>query len=1023
LGNDRQTRTGGAKRLTIFTAAERLALYSVPDFDDFQRAEFLAFIDAELALADRRRGSVERLHCFLQLGYFKAKHAFFDLTTDTVPAEDIAFLAERYFSDLPASALTLRVLRRRERDAQRAEIARLFGFRLWSGADRPALVEAATELARRDMTPSFIGLELLAVLRDRKIVRPGYTTLQSMISTALTVERKRLNHLVETALDAQTVKALRDLLARTETLPELAALAELKKDARNFHYKMMTAERQKRATLAPLYQAAKALLPTLGISQHNISRYADLALSYTIYDLRRMRPAQAHLYLLCYAWQRFRQLSDNLVDAFDHHLSKIEDETKTNSMDAFVQAQAKRQQEAPRVGRVLLLYVDEAVDDATPFGAVRKRAFAILPREALLSAGQRLCGEPVSQMELRWNEIDRAAARIKKNLRPLVMALDISAVSPANPWRAALSWMRAVFAREQSLGQRPIAEIPADTIPNRLRRHLYELDPAGAPVRLRGDRYEFWIYRQLAKRLATGELAVDDSLRHRRFGDELVPPEKTAAILQTLTIPWVTNSAGVRIDELCAALDQEWESFDQVLRDGQLTHITFDPERKSLTWRRPKAEPADGIQDGFYDKLTAQPIVDVFRFVDQACGFLSALTPLQPRYAKKVADEAELTAVIMARAMGFGNFGLAQACDIPYHVLEATDRQHIRPATLRDSCDRISNFIAGLPIFPLYAIDPEILYGAVDGQKFAAAHPTIKARYSRKYFGTGTGIVGYSLLANHVPLETLLIGANEHESQYLFDICYRNSTEIRPTVITGDMHSVNKANFAILDWFGMQAAPRFTSLQAQLPHLFCTGDISRYAGFLLPPAGQIDRRLIAAELGTIDRIVATLALKETSQATLVHKLCSLSSQNRTRKAIFEYDKLVRSLYTLEYIRSPKLQRDIHRSQNRIEAYHQLRAAIAQVAGRKELIGRTELDIFLTNQCGRLLALVIIAYNSILLSAVLDRHRAASDEAAITRLQKISPVAWQSILFPGRHLFHGPRQPIDLDAVLATANPL
>src|SRR5487761_1370707 len=52
-------------------------------------------------------------------------------------------------------------------------------------------------------------------------------------------------------------------------------------------------------------------------------------------------------------------------------------------------------------------------------------------------------------------------------------------------------------------------------------------------------------------------------------------------------------------------------------------------------------------------------------------------------------------------------------------------------------------------------------------------------------------------------------------------ISLRNSTEIRPTVITGDMHSVNKANFAILDWFGMQAAPRFTSLQAQIPHLFC----------------------------------------------------------------------------------------------------------------------------------------------------------------------------------------------------------
>jgi len=1020
LGRDQQTRTAGSRRLTIFTEEERFALYSLPDFDDFQRAEFFAYTGAELALADRRRGPVDRLHCLLQLGYFKAKHAFFDLVTEMVPAEDIAFLAERFFPDLPATSVGLQRLRRRERDAQRAGIARLFGFRLWSEADRHALVKTAAELAKRDVTPSFIGLELLAVLKGRQIVRPGYTTLQSVIGAALAAERERLGHLVQNGLSAQTVMVLRNLLAREATLSELAAL---KRDARNFGHKMMTAERRKRTTLVPLYQVAKALLPMFGISQQNIERYADLALFYTIYDLRRMRPAQAHLYLLCYAWQRFLQLSDNLVEAFNHHLSRLESETKGNSVTAFFQAQAKRQQEAPQVGRVLLLYVDEAVDDTTPFGVVRKQAFAILPREALLSAGQRLCQEHVSQMDLRWNEIDRAAPRFKKNLRPLVMDLDISANSPTNPWRTALSWMREIFARQQSIGQQPVADIPAGTIPKALHRHLFMLDETGSPARLRGDRYEFWIYRQLGKRLATGELAVNDSLRHRRFGDELVPPEKMAAILQALTIPWVAKPAGARIDALCAALDQQWEIFDQELRDGRLTHIDYDPERKTLVWRRPKADRQDEIQDGIYGKLAVQPIVDVFRFVNQACGFLSTLTPLQPRYAKKVADEDELMAVIMARAMGFGTFGMAQACDIPYHVLEATDRQHIRPATLHDSCNRISNFIAGLPIFPLYTLDPEILYGSVDGQKFAAGTPTIKARYSRKYFGTGRGVVAYTLLASHVPLETLLIGANEHESQYLFDICYRNSTEIRPTVITGDMHSVNKANFAILDWFGMRAAPRFTSLQAQIPHLFCAADISRYAAFPLPPAGQIDRRLIAAELDTIDRIVATLALKETSQAALVHKLCSLAPQNRARKAVFEYDKLVRSLYTLEYIRNPELQRDVHRSQNRIEAYHQLRSVIAQIAGRKQLIGNTELDVFLTNQCGRLLALVIVAYNSILLSAVLNRHHQAGDQAADARLQKTSPVAWQSILFLGRYAFHGPRQPIDLDALLAAVNLL
>ena len=36
-------RADNSRRLTIFTDAEKIALYGLPDFDDFQRAEFFAF--------------------------------------------------------------------------------------------------------------------------------------------------------------------------------------------------------------------------------------------------------------------------------------------------------------------------------------------------------------------------------------------------------------------------------------------------------------------------------------------------------------------------------------------------------------------------------------------------------------------------------------------------------------------------------------------------------------------------------------------------------------------------------------------------------------------------------------------------------------------------------------------------------------------------------------------------------------------------------------------------------------------
>jgi hypothetical protein len=47
----------------------------------------------------------------------------------------------------------------------------------------------------------------------------------------------------------------------------------------------------------------------------------------------------------------------------------------------------------------------------------------------------------------------------------------------------------------------------------------------------------------------------------------------------------------------------------------------------------------------------------------------------------------------------------------------------------------------------------------------------------------------------------------------VFDIWYRNTSDILPTTITGDMHSINKANFAILQWFGLCFEPRFTDLK------------------------------------------------------------------------------------------------------------------------------------------------------------------------------------------------------------------
>ncbi len=458
--------TSKSERLAVLSDVEQFALYGLPDFDDGQRLDYLSLSEQELTLACSRPSLHAQAYCALQIGYFKAKHAFFQFTWADAQ-DDCAFVLTRYFS---AQAFAPQTITKHEHYAQRAMIAQLFSYRPWTAHFLPQLMQQAAQIVRRDVTPGFIVAELIAHLNEHKIIRPGYTTLQTLISAALSAERVRLGALLAEVIDAAAKEALAQLLVRDDTLSELAVL---KQDAKHFGWRQMAHEREKRTTLEPLYWIAKALLPRLAISQQNLHYYASLADFYTVYDLRRLKPDQTYLYLLCYAWRRYRQFTDNLVDALGYHMKKLEDESKTRSNQHFITEQVRRQRETPQVGRLLQLYVDDTVADATPFGDVRQRAFKIMSPEALQTAAQRLSVKPAGKLALRWQVIDDLAERIRRHLRPLYVALDFSAIAPDNPWLAALTWAQGVFAKQQRLSQRlsqrPLAECHDATLPKRLR--------------------------------------------------------------------------------------------------------------------------------------------------------------------------------------------------------------------------------------------------------------------------------------------------------------------------------------------------------------------------------------------------------------------------------------------------------------------------------------------------------------------------------------------------------------------------
>ena len=172
--------------------------------------------------------------------------------------------------------------------------------------------------------------------------------------------------------------------------------------------------------------------------------------------------------------------------------------------------------------------------------------------------------------------------------------------------------------------------------------------------------------------------------------------------------------------------------------------------------------------------------------------------------------------------------------------------------------------------------------------------------------------------------------------------------------------------------------------------------------------------LIVEEWENIQRIILSLALKKTTQSIIIGKLSSYERKNKTNRALWEYDNIIKSLYFLDYFDSLPLRRNVQRALNRGESYHKLRRAISH-ANFGKLRFKTEQEQNIWGECSRLLANCIIYYNASILSNMLAYREVRGKDSDV--LKHISPVAWQHINLYGRYNFNISSESINMDAII------
>ena len=936
-----------------------------------------------------------RVYFILLLGYFRAKPLAHDFDVKDVK-KDLAFVLEKYFNQRKLSKFSI----------QRKVRIRLFnrllehtGFvRYKPGKHKGSLIEKLIYVATINTEPRYLFDECLAFLSQRLIVLPGYTTIVDLITNVIVDERKRIKKVLKNELPKKTRSKLLDLLT---TKNRITDLSKLKKPSADFSVSEIKRELKAHDNISPIFNELKGIIKKLCLSPSNLEYYASMVRYKSVYFLRRQTNELTLLYLICYLYFRYQETNDNLISAFIYLVRKIQDSSKKYAKKKILDDINVIRNELKTAGELLAFFVDGDIPNTEEFGKVRRKAFKLLSKRKIKILSNHLNETEYDTHHYAWEFIDEKSKQIQNTIRSIFLTIDID----FNHLKQPLS-DQFKLTRKELLNNKSIESINVELV-NKHERKFIENQKS------QSLRFEYFLYRKILRLFDKESITVRDSISNKNLESDLIPIDEWEAnkesIVKKVDQRKISESITENIKDKLDSLEETIEAVTNTIAIGENQYVEYLPGKNKFKWSISHQRWQESIDNPIYKQIQHIGIVELMGFVNQQTGFIEAFRHLTTNKEIDAELENDLFACALANATNCGLYKMANISDRSIGKLRSVEDQHLRSETLKEANDFISDAIAQLPIFSYYNINDNYLFSSIDGQNFECRINTFKARFSSKDFFKGKGVSALTLVSNYVPVNAMLNGSNEYEGHFAFDLLYNNTSKIQPNVLSTDTHGTNNVNFAILDFFDYQFAPRYARVKKIFFDLFNVLE-DKDGQPMIQLSQEIDVKLIESEWDSIQRILCSLSNKTASQNTIVRKLSN--GKNRTLSALHEYDRLVKSIYILNYIDRAELRHYVQQALNRGEAYHQLRRAIATVNGAK-FRGGNDYQVDLWNDCGRLVANCIIYYNSSLLSTLLQ----ISEEEGRTELEKyfsqLSPVAWRHINLNGEYSFRNDFDRINL----------
>lgn len=974
------------KNSQLLTPTELLDIYGAPTLNEVEVREYLTFNQAETKALKKYSNPADAVYFATCLVYFKLKHTLVDFKYQEITLER-RHIMERY---LPNKKSPRALPQDRYRKIKLENKAlKLCGYERYSEKIcaqldlKGKLLKLATSHPRqRQLCKAFLDL----LIRNRVAI-PAYSTVQDIVSEIWNKENSR----VIKNYKRYTTKSQRDiittLLLKTEKHYNIISI---KQDMKGFNTSELESETSKYNNLQPVFKIAKQVLPKLGLPVATIDYYANLINYYTGTRLQDVNKHLAQFYLLCYSFSRFQILNDNLLAALKKRTLDYDKKGKEHADTQALKQLDIIKETRQKVSNMLVAIKNYPNEKNIP----KSELYRYIPEDELLTAAAMLVDDNFDKTLLYWQYIDEAESAIKLNLRKIFLTLEFTVVNN-DPLAAVISYLKS------SLFNNTFHKQP---LPHYVKEWVKDSKYIFCDGEVIHNRLEFLIYLQIVHHISTNKLTLKYTIQHKQVNDDLMPGAKwdkdKPKILRSLGYSKLRSPIEKTLATKKPKLIALYETVNDDAITGRNEDIILSNKNGKQQWRLRPLEAASEPNDSFLAEFQQRSIVNVIHFVNSKTSFMRGFESILPKSTKSMQDISLIMAVVLANAIRIGARKIADISDLKESSLLTAEAAYIRIETLIAVTNIINNTAAKLPIFRQWYIN-SILHGSIDGDKQETTLRNILARHSPKYFGRGIGVSSYNEIVNSFSIAGRLIGANEYEGNFAFEMVHhQNTSDIKPECISTDKHGMNSLNFGLFDITNDIYAPRIPKPHTET--LWGFGKPKDYEGYIIKPTKFANESLLADEWNNIQHFVASLLTGDCKPSIVIRKLSSKNYTSKTKRAFVQYNNIVKSEFILKYLHNPEFRRAIMIALNRGEAYNNLYRAIT-IHNKGELRGQSEIEMEIWHQCTRLISSIMLYYNSYILNKL---YVTAKSKAEKEFIASVSPCAWSHINLLGYYQFCG-----------------